>query len=428
MLSSEVNMKKQTIFKYLFSIVIQIIAIFFNCIVMAQSSPPVPAYQSDSVRLKELAYYKHQRDLIDLVYIILHKNPDKRLDSSGNKNTKLYITVAPIIEFTIATGFTPGIAGNMAFMTSVKKKTNTSSLVGAIKYTQKKQFLVPIQSSLWTPGNKFNFIGDWRYLNYPQDTYGFGGYTKLSDKYIVNYKYLRLYEMVLRNVGRDLYLGMGYMLDYHWNISEEEVQPGRVTDFQKYGFSKTSTSSAIAFDLLYDTRESSIYPKPGSFYANLQFIQNTRLLGASSNWNSVVVDVRKYIKMPYHTVLALWCYSVFDLSGNPPYLDLPGTGSDMFNNTGRGYEQGRFIGKKMIDLEAELRFNISKNSLFGGVIFGNAESLSELGTNKMKVISPAIGAGLRIKLNKLSMTNLCIDYGIGRGGSKGFVGNLGEIF
>jgi hypothetical protein len=51
-----------------------------------------------------------------------------------------------------------------------------------------------------------------------------------------------------------------------------------------------------------------------------------------------------------------------------------------------------------------------------------------LGSNKFEVISPAIGIGLRIKFNKFSNTNAAIDYGIGSKGSKGFVGNLGEVF
>jgi hypothetical protein len=116
------------------------------------------------------------------------------------------------------------------------------------------------------------------------------------------------------------------------------------------------------------------------------------------------------------------------LSGNPPYLDLPGTGQDTYNNTGRGYEQGRFVGKRMIDLEAELRFRISANGLVGGVVFANAESLSELGSNKPDVISPGFGIGLRIKLNKFSNTNVALDYGAGKKGSHGFFGNLGEVF
>jgi hypothetical protein len=400
----------------------------FSLTVTAQIITSLHENITDTITPKEVTDFGKQRDLIDLVYIVLHKNPDVRLDSAGNKNTHLYFTVAPIVEYTIATGFSPGIAGNVAFMTSVKQKTNTSSFLGALKYTQKKQFLVPIQSSIWTPGNKYDLLGDWHYLNYPQDTYGFGGYTTLNDKYILSYQLLRLHELILRNIRKNLYLGAGYQFDYHWRITQSEVQPGSITDFEKYGFSKTSTSSGIVLNLLYDSRENSINPEGGSFYANVQFNQNFILLGANTNWNSIMFDLRKYIKMPLHSVLAFWFYSVITLKGNPPYLDLPGTGSDTYNNTGRGYEQGRFIGKKMVDLEAELRFNISRNKLIGGVIFGNAESLSELSSNKVEVISPAIGCGLRINFNKFSRTNVCIDYGVGTKGSRGFVGNLGEVF
>ncbi len=419
---------KEYKYKYILIALVDISAFFFHLNVQAQKDSSFLQKKIDTVGKKETVDYKNQMDIIDIVYRIFNKNPETRIDSTGTKTIRLYISAAPIVEYTIATGFSPGIAGNVVFKTSVKKHSKTSSLLGAVKYTQKKQFLVPIQSSFWAPGNKYDLIGDWRYLNYPQDTYGLGGHTTLSDKYIVNYKYIRLYEFVLRNIGKDLYGGLGYQLDYHWGINEMDVEAGRVTDFQKYGFSKTSVSSGIAFNFLYDTRENAVNPEGGSFYANVRFLQNSTLMGAGSNWNSVTIDIRKYIKMPFKTILALWYYSVFTLSGNPPYLDLPSTGSDMYNNTGRGYEQGRFIGKKMIDMESELRFNISKNGLLGGVVFVNAESLSELENNKFEVISPAVGIGLRIKFNKFSKTNVCVDYGFGTNGSKGFAGNLGEVF
>jgi hypothetical protein len=399
-----------------------------NLAINAQIPSSNPENIKDSINSEQIRYFRQQRDLIDLAYLLLHKDPDSRLDSSGNKNTRLYYTVAPIVEFTIATGFTPGIAGNVAFLTSVKQKTNTSSIIGAVKYTQKNQFLLPIQTSLWTPGNKFNLLGDWRFLIYPQDNYGFGGHTALNDKYVVTFKYIRFYEYVLHTISKNLYLGLGYQFNHHWGITELDVQPGRITDYQKYGFSKTSTSSGIVLDIVYDSRENSINPEGGSLYANVQFIQNSTLLGANKNWNSVTLDLRKYFKMPFHTLLGLWSFCVFSLNGNPPYLDLPGTGSDTYNNTGRGYEQSRFMGKNMVDVEAELRFNISRNGLFGGVVFCNAESLSELSGNTFEAISPAVGLGLRIKFNKFSKTNVCIDYGTGTKGSRGFVGNLGEIF
>jgi hypothetical protein len=420
------NIAKPPDIKRLYKASVIMIACWSVISVRILATSAVSENMQDTLLSKNIINYKYKRDLIDLSLILLGKNPDSRLDSSTIKPTHFYFSVSPIVEYTIATGFSFGVAGNVAFRTSSVLKTNVSSFLGAIKYTTKKQFLLPVQSSVWTPGNKYDLLGDWRYLNYPQDSYGFGGYTTMSNKYIINYQQLRFYETALKSIRKNIYFGFGYEMNHYWNI--KEIHPPDTTDFQKYGFTRQSTSSGVAIDFIYDSRENSINPEGGCFYANLQFLQDAKFLGADANWNSLLIDLRRYFKMPLHTVLALWFYSVITISGDPPYLDLPGTGSDTYNNTGRGYEQARFIGKKMVDLEMEYRFDISRNGLIGVVIFANAESLSELQSNKFEVISPGVGIGLRIKFNKFSGTNVCIDYGIGVKGSRGFVGNLGEVF
>ena len=116
------------------------------------------------------------------------------------------------------------------------------------------------------------------------------------------------------------------------------------------------------------------------------------------------------------------------LGGKPPYLDLPSTGWDSFNNTGRGFIQGRYRGNIMLYLESEYRFRISKNGLIGGVIFSNAESFSGAPSRKLQSVQPGVGGGIRIKLNKKSNTNIAIDYGVGTQGSKGLFVNIGEVF
>jgi hypothetical protein len=422
------NLTKMTICKCLSLAYMFTISCVCGLTVIAQKNSIIPIDSTGLMRQNEISYYKHQMDLIDIGLLTLHKEPNKRIDSNGLKNMKIHVSAAPILEYTLATGFASGVAANGAFFTSGLQPTNTSSILIAIKYTQKKQFLLPIQSSIWTQSNKYDLLGDWRYLNYPQDTYGFGGHTTLADAYIVTYKYIRFYEFVLKSIRKNVYLGFGYQLDDHWGIKELNLPLGRVTDFQKYGYNSSSLSSGLVIEILYDSRKSSIDPEGGSFFGNLQFLQNSTILGSTSNWNSVLLDLRKYIKLPHNNVLAFWSYNVITLSGNPPFLDLPGTASDTYNNSGRGYEQSRFIGKKMIDLEVEFRFGITHNGLLGGVVFANAESLSELNSNKFQVVSPAIGVGLRLKFNKFSHTNVCLDYGFGTGGSHGFFGNLGEVF
>lgn len=79
-------------------------------------------------------------------------------------------------------------------------------------------------------------------------------------------------------------------------------------------------------------------------------------------------------------------------------------------------------------LETEYRFGITRNGLFGGVVFANAQTVTDWPSNKFETIYPAVGAGLRVKVNKHSNTNISIDYGMGLDGSKGIFVNLGEVF
>jgi hypothetical protein len=144
----------------------------------------------------------------------------------------------------------------------------------------------------------------------------------------------------------------------------------------------------------------------------------------------VTVDFRKYVKLTddSRNVLAFWSYNVFTLNGKQPYLDLPATSWDTYANQGRGYAQSRFRGRNLVSLEAEYRFQISNNGLFGGVVFANGQAVTEMESNQFETVNPAYGAGLRLKMNKSSRTNIAIDYAIGKNGSGGFFVNLGEVF
>src|ERR1700737_1148100 len=103
-------MRKIPLYIYVFLASLVIITFCSTVTVTAQITPTHPINIPDTLSSKEIIDYKSQRDLIDLAYKVLHKDPDTRVDSTGNKNTRLYYSVAPIVEFTIATGFSPGIA------------------------------------------------------------------------------------------------------------------------------------------------------------------------------------------------------------------------------------------------------------------------------------------------------------------------------
>ena len=366
-----------------------------------------------------------RKDLIDVLQSIVKSK--KQIDERKTPK-KLVVSVAPAAGYSLTTGFAGLVSGNAAFLTGGGKDQNTSTFSSTIEYTGKNQKTAYLFSNVWGRENKFDLVGDWRYFIYPQNTYGLGSLTTEDNANLVNYSYLRFYETALKKISQDNFIGIGYNLDDHYNITQEGTKDGSVTDFQKYGLASHSVSSGLNLTLLHDDRRNPINPQGGSYF-NIVYRSNFHFLGSDQDWQSLQLDLRKYVKLSpgSNNILAFWSLSWFTF-GNPPYLDLPSTGWDAQANSGRGYIQGRFRGKDMLYLESEYRFGITQNGLFGGVVFANAETFSGWPGNQFQKLLPAAGAGLRLKFNKHSNTNICLDYGVGVNGSKGFFVNLGEVF
>ncbi|PWT77431.1 MAG: hypothetical protein C5B59_04035 [Bacteroidetes bacterium] len=369
-----------------------------------------------------------QRDLVDVFRSLRRRDKETPPDTAAS-TSKYHFSIVPGAGYTLSTGFAVVVAGNVGFYTSDPANTNVSSVTGQVVYTQKNQLTVPILANIWTRDNKYNVFIDWRYYSYPQDTYGLGGHSSLDNADNIDYNHIRIHQILLRKVYSFLYAGAGYFLDYHWNIEEDGNENGQPSDAYKYGLPRKTISSGPVINVLYDNRKNSINPL-GGFYGSVLYRPNVTWMGSDENWQSLTIDVRKYVRFPAFTnnILAFWSYNWLTPSGNPPYLDLPSTGWDSYNNTGRGYIQGRFRSKNMLYLETEYRFGVTRNGLFGGVVFVNAQSFSNYPQNNFDKIWPGFGAGVRIKANKHSNTNIAIDYGFGIDGSRGFFVNLGEVF
>ncbi len=380
--------------------------------------------QTDSTLLKDTAVVG-QKDIMDLLARLKKKKVTDLAEKNQDSAKKVLYSVVPAIGYTLSTGLTGLLTANAAFHVSNPATTNISSISSSFIYTQYRQITVPLLANIWTKDNGYNIVVDWRYFKYPQDTYGLGGESSLEDADNIDYAHIRLHQSVLKRVGNSLYAGLGYFLDYRWHIKHA----GQNEDVENYGLAKSSVASGPLITLLYDNRKNSINPLKGT-YTNVQYRPNMTALGSNTNWQSLVLDVRQYVNLPAgsQNTLAFWNYTWLTTQGKPPYLDLPSTSWDPSNNTGRGYIQGRFRSLNMLYFESEYRFALIQNGLLGGVVFANAQSFSNWPTARFKTIAPAAGLGLRIKVNKLSRTNIAIDYGFGVKGSRGLFVNLGEVF
>jgi hypothetical protein len=366
-----------------------------------------------------------QLDAIDILYRILGKTA---AETKRQKSNKLNFSLVPAFGYSLSTGFAVDLTGNVAFYTSSTHTENLSEIDAEQIFDTKGQLIFTSRSEIWAHDNDYKFVTDLRLERYPEDTYGIGTGTTQAKENPIDFTYLRTYFTVFKKIVPDFYGGAGYNLDYHYNISQKGNADNTVSDFTKYGFAPQSTSSGFTLNLLYDSRRNKINPLGGGL-ASITYRDNYTFLGSDHNWQELNLEFKKFLKLSdkSNNILAFWSIVQFT-SGTVPYLDLPANGEDMYNNSGRGYPQDRFRGKNFLYLESEYRFGITKNGLIGGVVFANAESLSEFQTNRFQKVAPAAGTGLRVKINKHSDTNVCLDYAAGLYGSHGLFVNLGEMF
>ena len=362
-------------------------------------------------------------DVIDNVLDLRTRNDSAELNGKGP-----FVSVIPAIGYAIESGWNAVLASGISFYTSNARKKLSTILINA-NYSQLNQYWTIANSTVFFDKQKFHLSGDWRYYRFPTQTFGLGPESTASDAMNIDYSYLRIYQSACKEITPNLFVGLGYNLDDHWDIKAKRTQGITYPEFMKLENSTRSISSGISLSIQFDDRRNSTNPTNGS-YLKFQVRDNLSALGSTHNWQSMQIDIRHYIKCSStrHSVLAFWAYSNMTLSGTPPYLDLPSIGWDDYSNTGRGYIQGRFTDWNLIYMESEYRFNILQNGLLGGVLFTNSETLYKAIRGAFEDFIPGYGAGLRIKMNKYSNTNIAVDYGFGIGGSKGFFFNLGEAF
>jgi Omp85 superfamily domain len=376
-----------------------------------------------------------QVDILDIARHIFRKKTALPTNTIAINPSHVHVTAIPAAGYSLQTGWAGILSANIAFTGGLKE--NISSITSSFTYSQYKQYIVPLHTNIWSKNGKYNFQSEWRFLKYPSFTYGLGTRNTLDNGYMIDYSYLRLQQDVSREITKNLYAGMGIDLDFFWNITETNPPSGTKTDFESYGLSKRETAIGPAFNLLYDSRKNPINPQGGN-YLEFSYRPKFRFMGSDANWQSLLIDYRGYKKFPANSnnIIAVWSYNWFTFAGKPPYLLLPSTGWDAFVNTGRGFIQGRYRGDNMLYAEAEYRFSVTSNGLFGGVVFANAETFSsrtstlnnDASFKTFDPVQPGYGVGIRIKINKFSGANLCIDYGWGTGGSRGVAVNLGEVF
>jgi hypothetical protein len=380
-----------------------------------------------------------------------------------NKVNEFKFVPLPAIGSNPANGWLFGLAPSATWYMGDPQTTKLSNFVGNFLYTTKKQWIFSSRSNIFLNENKLILIGDWRYFITSQPTYGLGSSTPndpapnpsqpgvLWGEQQMDFSLVRFYEAILKRIGDSkFYLGAGYHLDVHSKINNflsEGNDQALLYSHDAYNIRKgfdtdKYTVSGVSLNMVMENRDNSVSPYEKNF-AWIQYKINPSFLGSDQSSSLLLLDYRHYFNLSERrkrNLIALWGFGNFVVSGNVPYMSLPGMGWDMFGRTGRAYAQGRFRGENMVYGEAEWRFPLQRNKeTFGGTIFVNSASFSGekkdpmLGGNSdyerlFDKINAGYGIGLRVMINKQNRTTISADYGFGQKGNSGFYLNINESF
>jgi len=349
------------------------------------------------------------------------------------KPAKRHLTVIPFLSSSPVTGLGFGVAAAGTTQRGEPANTSLSTYSTSFTVTTQSQYALTSRHDLRFAGDDWGLTGMERWTKWPSPTWGIGGNTPESAKSTMDYQLVRLYELVSRRLFGSLYAGAGYSFDWYFSVSNSGSANGQPTDFSTYpyGTGSTSLNSGPALSLVWDTRDSPVYPTRG-IYADFNYTYFPTWLGSGTTWHNVYLDLRSYHQLAPWLVLALWTYGSFTF-GHVPYLELASNGSDPNERAVRGYIQGRHIGKSLLYGEAELRFVIWQ--WLGAVAGLNVHSVT--GSKGRGILGdevhfeywyPAVTTGLRLLIVRETHANLCLDYGVGKQGQHGFYLSFNEAF
>jgi hypothetical protein len=417
---------------------------------LAMAQVPVDSLKADSLGARGKRIYKpadnvnKQYDFGDLTRNILH--PKKRADTLHKGSG---ITIIPNVAANPTIGAQLGIKAVAGRRLGNDPNTLLSVAATSASITTKGIIYFYINHNIFTPGNKWNFQGNLVIAKTVTPDFGLGigknidGGTAaeriLADPthkvYTVHSIYFNAREKVYKEVAEHLFLGAGLSFEVRRNIQNKDTMnnatPSSVYNNQ-HGFPQNHYSAdGFLFNVEYITRDN-----PNRAYKGLYFDAGIRAnqtwIGSTKNSLQLTTDIRKYISLSSshpEEVLALWNWGSYLMSGDIPYFELPGTARDGTSRSGRGYTTQYFKGTRFNDTEAEFRFPILANKFISGVTFVSMQTGDdEHGTRLFQVFQPGGGAGLRLLFNKVTRTNLALDYAWGKFGNRGFFLNLNEAF
>jgi hypothetical protein len=338
--------------------------------------------------------------------------------SEPQDSARLRWDVLPFVISNPLEGVGLGVATIGTFRIGSDPSTGYSTVAASGVTTTHAQRTLDIRSELRLPADRWILVGDYAANRLPSPAWGVGDHQPDSEETLVDERGLVLHETAYRRLLGPAYVGLGYFFDEDYDIVDIRAKAGEATAFNAYplGTHGRSRSSGFTASFLLDGRDNPVDPWRG-LYCLARFRLNPRWAGSDQAWQSLWVETRAYQPVVPRASLALWAYGWFTF-GPTPYFMLPSNGGDPEMRSARGWIQGRHVGRALVGAEAELRVAIWQ--FVAGALGTSVHAVSaEDGGGHapdFRRAWPAASAGVRLTLDRRSLSSLALDVGWRPGG------------
>lgn len=350
-------------------------------------------------------------------FLFSHRNVYAQSDTTRQTRSAL---ILPLVLRSIETDWSFGLAGSFTFrLNREDTTTRTSNLQTLALYSIRQQFVSVVNGATYFPRERYILNHQLSYSYFPDKFWGLGKTSPDSNEERYIFRQYYVYLHLQRLLGRKLFAGLIY--EYQ-RLLEIDYQAGGLFDRQNVAGRYSYQVSGLGASLTYDTRNNAFASDQGTLM-QVSFNNFMPWLGSGFRYTNFVVDLRKFIPLNRRQVLALQTYGYFT-AGQVPLRSLATLGGA---TNMRGYYDGRYRDKNQLVLQGEYRVPLFWR--LGAVVFANVGNVgSRLSELNFEAVKYSYGGGLRLALNKAERLNIRVDYGIGRGTSKGFYFQLGEAF
>ncbi|MBC7914383.1 MAG: polymerase [Pyrinomonadaceae bacterium] len=348
----------------------------------------------------------------------------RMLSNKNDSARNARFIILPAFGYAQETGFQYGLVSLTSFYTSRDTITRNSGITAIAAFTSKKQSIFSFKPDIWSKENKYHYVADLRYKDFPFNFYGIGDNTRKADEEKINQKLLKIGAEIEKQRRKGAYTGLNASYENH---KFSDVAPGG--QYETNTFVRDKDGGQVAFvglSQIIDSRNSNVYTTGGT-YIKINYSYAPDLFGGENFTGSLFkTDFRTFKSYNPKAVLGFnLVYQSIQGTQTPFYL-LPQLGNDEIM---RGYYTGRYRDRNLLATQAEFRYRIIPRVGFVGFA-GGGSAYSRL---NLRYVKPSYGAGLRYFFDTVRGLSLRMDYAFGekRTGEerqKGFYLALGEAF